>query len=146
MNKNEIMIAQALLEQADKNAQRIVDEKGPWGLFLADEQVIFVTLQQVKSFCRPYRKSSNIWGVMLGAISTLILIVSILFALNLAYGQEKVYDKNWNTRIYVTEDGQVFDKNWNRKGHIKDSRIYDKNWNPKGYKDGKRKGKAGGRK
>ena len=45
---------------------------------------------------------------------------------------KKVYDKNWNLKGYIRDDGhgtkKIYDKNWNNEGYIRDDTIYDKNW------------------
>jgi len=73
--------------------------------------------------------------IMLQALIALAIIVG--FAATGSTGEtKKVYDKNWNLKGYIQDDGRgtkkIYDKNWNTQGYIKDDHVYDKNWNRTG--------------
>lgn len=68
------------------------------------------------------------------------LIASVILGGSTAAGSAgettKIYDRNWNIKGYIRDDGgttkKIYDKNWNLQGYIKEDRIYDRNWGRKG--------------
>ncbi len=68
------------------------------------------------------------------------LAASVILAGSVAAGSAgettKIYDRNWNIKGYIRDDGgttkKIYDKNWDLQGYIKEDRIYDRNWNRTG--------------
>ena len=87
-----------------------------------------------------------------------VLIISTIAGLSLSLpvgaGEELIYDRDYNLKYRVDENGRVYDRDWNRKGkiekdtvydenynikyRIKGDNVYDKNWNLKYRRDGDR--------
>lgn len=65
------------------------------------------------------------------AVLIICSIGSLSLSLPAGAGEELIYDRDYNLKYRVDENGRVYDRDWNRKGKIEKDTVYDENYNVK---------------
>jgi len=66
---------------------------------------------------------------MARVVSIIGAIACLSLSLPAGAGETVIYDRDYNLKYRIDENGRIYDRDWNRKGRIEKDKVYDENYN-----------------